>query len=538
MVRSFKNRPLSMFASTWRANDATLDDNSSMIVKAAENMTNLSTASLTPNSLSAHVIANLHSYPQLNTLHIYGFQPQEHIWKLAPVSLNNLKWEIHQDWAMVGPEGNAWDFAQFVVNIVEATCPNLKSLEISIAAMRPHPPMSPVVLAERSEQYRQADRSPSIKVPNLQHFGFKLGYCSTELIDIEAPFLNFVERHAQSLKSISIPVNYHFPVKEQLDFILKVCEMLPNLQNLNLISYDESRDGQLMSGYDFFNVLTAALASPKFSIERFSTTNIGAPFSPAIGKLFGSWTSLKCLRVGDADNPTNSPFHNDGRPDFRAYRPVSIYHFPALKETTDSNSQALLGFIKNLPSSLEELYIEINGHCLRCDEDTDFDPVCNFGTPIFDALRRLHTCDIHAWTSDWGGGVSQIPEKGVFYRRLTHMAGDNVPANKIKDVWTSRMGGIHRDEKRNVTTECVEVELDDDEGVFQGKDAEEVWCDGFEIDQFQQHTTTQGGSQRCRPPYRHNHSWPFWEDKVGSYPMFRDISCFYQMGIDRLIGEK
>jgi hypothetical protein len=423
------------------------------------------------------------------------------------------------------------------VNVVEATCPNLKSLEISIATMRPHPPMPPVVPAERSEQYRQADRSPSIKVPNLQHFGFKLGYCSTELIDIEAPFLNFVERHAQSLKSISIPVNYGVPVKEQLDFILKVCEMLPNLQNLNLIGNDEGRDGQVMSGYDFFNVLTAALASPKFSIERFSTMNIGASFSPAIGKLFGSWTSLKCLRVGDADYPTNSPYGNNrhhGRPDFRAYRPVSIYHFPALKETTDSNSQALLGFIKNLPSSLEELYIEINGHMLRCDEDSDFDPVCNFGTPIFDALRRLHTCDIHAWICGGDGSLGQIPQKGVFYRRLTNKAGDNVPANKIKDIWTSRMDGIPQYEKRNVSTECVEVELYDDEGVFQGKDAEGVWCDGFEF----QLTTTQGETQRCGPPYIHDHSWPFWEDKIGSYPMFRDISCFYQMGIDRLIGEK
>jgi hypothetical protein len=176
-------------------------------------------------------------------------------------------------------------------------------------------------------------------------------------------------------------------------------------------------------------------------------------------------------------------------------------------------TQAILGFIENLPTSLQELFLEINGEGLWCDEDSDFDPVCNLGTSIFDALRNLHTCDIHAWISNCDGGLGQIPEKGVFYRRLSHQSKtrDDVPGNKIKDVWTSRMDCIYQENDRNVTTECVEVELKDHEGVFGGRDANEVWCDGFEF----------ADNRRGHPSGGSDYSWPFWEDKVGSYEMFR-----------------
>ena len=117
------------------------------------------------------------------------------------------------------------------------------------------------------------------------------------------------------------------------------------------------------------------------------------------------------------------------------------------------------------------------------------------------------------------GGLGQIPEKGVFYRRLTRKLGDadDIPAPKIKDVWTSRMDCIYQNENRNVSTQCVEVELDDHEGVFEGKDAEGVWCDGFEFNL----SVTRGEVRRGSPPCGHDRSWPFWEDKVGSYAMFR-----------------
>lgn len=144
-----------------------------------------------------------------------------------------------------------------------------------------------------------------------------------------------------------------------------------------------------------------------------------------------------------------------------------------------------------------------------CDEDEDFDPVCNLGTQIFTTLRHLHTCDIHAWISDIDGGLGKIPEKGVFYRRLAHQG------SKVKDVWTSRMDCIYQDHDITVTTECVEVELEDDEGEFEGRDAEEVWLDGYEFVKVRRPT------MRGRPRSERDYSWPFWQDRVRNYAGFR-----------------
>ena len=174
-------------------------------------------------------------------------------------------------------------------------------------------------------------------------------------------------------------------------------------------------------------------------------------------------------------------------------------------------------FIKALPPSLEELYIEINGEGLWCDEDEDFDPVCNLGIPIFDSLRRLHTCDIHAWISNCDGGLGRLPEKCVFYRRLPNQSQTTpgTQESKIKNIWTSRMDSMYQESGAVITTECVEVELADDEGVWEGRDADEVWLDGYTFDG--KHGTTVRGRPADKPDY----PWPFWENKVASYSMFR-----------------
>jgi hypothetical protein len=62
----------------------------------------------------------------------------------------------------------------------------------------------------------------------------------------------------------------------------------------------------------------------------------------------------------------------------------------------------------------------INGPDLRCDDDKEFDPICDFGSEIFCTLRRLRSCYIHAWISNKTGGIGWLPEKCVFYRRLPH----------------------------------------------------------------------------------------------------------------------
>lgn len=51
-------------------------------------------------------------------------------------------------------------------------------------------------------------------------------------------------------------------------------------------------------------------------------------------------------------------------------------------------------FAKELPRSLEELYLTIKGEGLTLERNTDFDPICELGLPIFKSLRRLHTCNI------------------------------------------------------------------------------------------------------------------------------------------------
>lgn len=284
--------------------------------------------------------------------------------------------------------------------------------------------------------------------------------------------------------------------------------MLPDLKELRLISTMEGGQGEGMTPYDFFYALTTKLSSPKFSIERFSVESIKCPFSADIGKLFQSWESLKFLRMGDGDN-NNGPYDNDGRLDFGSYR------------------SHLLQFIVALPQSLEELYLEINGEGLTLDCDEHFDPVCELGAQIFSKLRRLHTCDIHGWFSDIDGGLGSIPEKAVHYRRLGYeksAKGDDGPpspdarnANKVKYVWTSRMDGIYQEEDVEVIKEWEILELKDGEGVFKGKDADEVWLDGFTSEQ------ARGGTERGRLANCPDYSWPTFKDKVRSYPMYRKI---------------
>jgi len=158
-------------------------------------------------------------------------------------------------------------------------------------------------------------------------------------------------------------------------------------------------------------------------------------------------------------------------------------------------------FISELPESLQELYLEVNADDVCCDEDEDFDPFCCLGPRIFSCLPRLHTCDIHAWISNIDGGLGQLPEKSVHYRRLPHKNGAELETRdtRTKDIWTSRMDSVYQGDYVKVSKDC-EVAEDED---FCGEDAEEVWLDGF---------TSSGPS---------DDSWPN-KDLVQAYPMYRD----------------
>jgi hypothetical protein len=294
--------------------DATQDDDTQIIIGAAQNMKYLSNASLTPNPLAAHIIANLQLYPQLVNLHIYGLAPRQHIWSNAPASLTRLKWEIPAGRVREDP----WDRAQFLVNVVEGTCPGLESLDISLADLRHGQPMLSAAPPERAQLYRDVQPTTTAKLTQLRHFGFSYMYSE---IFIEEAFLSFVERHRQSLRSISIPVSYVPYKRENWDFVLKVCRLLPDLKELSLVKTMSEGSGQDITCLDFFRELTTVLATPKVSIERFSVGDMGASFSPSIGTLFGAWTSLKSLRVGDKDNKA-SRWGDDGRLDFHGYKDV------------------------------------------------------------------------------------------------------------------------------------------------------------------------------------------------------------------------
>ena len=137
----------------------------------------------------------------------------------------------------------------------------------------------------------------------------------------------FYCRYKESLTSLSIPIPYGPLTRETLEFLLKVCRLLPGLKGLAMV---ESNTGRLhqhrtfMDGLEFFKKLTTALASPEYSIESFSIPNLGTSFSPAMGELFTPWSSLKYLRVGDKDNE-DSRWAAGRRLDFDGYKCVSTY---------------------------------------------------------------------------------------------------------------------------------------------------------------------------------------------------------------------
>jgi hypothetical protein len=201
---------------------------------------------------------------------------------------------------------------------------------------------------------------------------------------------------------------------------------------------------------------------------------------------------------------------------------------------------------------LEEIYLEINANELMLDENEDFDGFCNFGNVIFKTLRRLHSCDIHAWISNVDGAITDLCEKAVFYRRL-HLE----PNNKIRDIWASRMDSIYQETGVLVMKKHSILELGADEGEFEGKDADEVWLGGLISDakgQFPKGNSNEDEDEEENgdeeedeeeekeeeeeededededldedededdDDHERGYSWPFGEDRIRAYPMFR-----------------
>ncbi len=176
--------------------------------------------------------------------------------------------------------------------------------------------------------------------------------------------------------------------------------------------------------------------------------------------------------------------------------------------------------------------MEINGYDLQVEDDEAFDPICNFGRPIFATLPRLHTCDIHAWISNIDGGLGQIPEKAVFYRRLpldrssllNHPSLCNIPDNRVKEIWTSRMDCVYQEDDVLVTKSNLILDLTkslETQGSqfqakieqFEGKDADEVWCGGFSSDAPGSSSEASSSDDKGELP------WPL---NPAKYPGFRE----------------
>lgn len=360
-MRTFKN-DCHIFGEGQQSDDATAasDTDSSMLIGAAQNMKYLSEASLSSNPLAAHIIANLPSYPLLAKLEIYGLKPEEHIWSMDPTSLTSLIWQLPQvrtssrfGGRRIIDTPSPWDSAAFLLSVVETTCPNLESLDISYKDMSCFivlPSALPEVSAARVEQYRKVQTAGTCNLERLQHFRFRYSHGSVEQQfgirheftgfigsieqqgTIENEFTGVIGRYGDSLSSISIPILRGSWNQNTLDFILKICGLIPCLKSLTLENKAmEGNGGDSITGLDFFRALTTDAATS--NIERFSIMNMHSPFSPAMGQLFRSWKKLKFLQIGDEDN-SDGPYAEDGRLDH--------YRYPAVSNSTSCIHVCLL----------------------------------------------------------------------------------------------------------------------------------------------------------------------------------------------------
>jgi hypothetical protein len=183
----------------------------------------------------------------------------------------------------------------------------------------------PTVSIARAEQYRKVVPSETPNLERLQNFRFRCGYGSKEQRGaVEKKLTGVIGRYGDSLSSITIPIWQGNWDRKTLDFVLKICGLLPRLKSLTLANntYEASARDEIPS-LGFFQALTTDAATA--NIERFSIMNMHSPFSPAMGQLFRSWKNLKFLQIGDEDN-SNGPYGNDGRLDHYRYPSVSNFN--------------------------------------------------------------------------------------------------------------------------------------------------------------------------------------------------------------------
>jgi hypothetical protein len=168
--------------------------------------------------------------------------------------------------------------------------------------------------------------------------------------------------------------------------------------------------------------------------------------------------------------------------------------------------------MNHLPQSITEVYLEINGSEAMIQDPEDFDPLCSLGPKLFRSLRRLHTLDIYAWLEQHEG-KDYVPENAVFYRRLPYrQENDSVTiahTSKAKEIWTTRMD-FTQERKPRIQKKLDILWMEINEKAFEGEDAKEVWCNGYE--------NVNGSMSASEQPLV---SGPFSKSIISSYPMFK-----------------
>lgn len=252
----------------------------------ATNMTSLRRAWLKSNVLGAHILSTLDSYPNLTELFIHGLKWEDHIWPSFTTTLTSLTW-------VVGDNESQMARIPALLKVVENTCPLLKSLDIGFTNIRYKP-----VTTNSSSRIPPTNLTNEVFLKHLQHLGIRVG------IDVDSCMLpnqelrNFIERHQDSLTSLSIP--YH------REDICALCESLPKLKKLALTSCldhrYESRSNHTRH-YSHINSflpgILRKLTSLGRTIESITLEDDTYSIRPHTFPAFRLCSGLKVLRLGD-----------------------------------------------------------------------------------------------------------------------------------------------------------------------------------------------------------------------------------------------
>ncbi|PQE09578.1 hypothetical protein CJF32_00007055 [Rutstroemia sp. NJR-2017a WRK4] len=405
----------------------------------ARNMPFLTKASLSQCGLTRHIIANISSFSQLTELEL-RITPESSQWGDKHTALKKLSWQVpcyHGQDAMTTTTTNCWNTAVHATKIAGAVFPQVTELDVTNVSKFVWPGTeAPPPLSEVGKEDMQ-----NILLPQLCSFRYQGEVVGEDSESI----LHFIRRHHSLLTSLTLSFGWKPLDQKTMHYMQQVIAAVPKLKSLTALQRYEGNRWQSHK-LPVWSDSAPSPASTKKGIEIFEMWDIGCPLSAEVGKFFSGWNNLRVLKIG-APQPGE-----DGRPLFEEAVPN------------------ILGFVRNLPDSIEEMYIELENSDAVCDEDEDFDPIQVLVPKIFKAMPRLHKLDINAWIADIDRTTGYLPEKGVICRRRPSEDAEN---KQKKVIWISRFDCVYQEDYAGVMNSPVVVE-----GNFEGKDADGPWLGG------------------------------------------------------------